>query len=98
MDGGVFYQNFGNLYLFKSDPCTPIISTAITPSIGNAPFEVLGTYSGNLSNLFYFNYALSYTEIRALTAMGPSKKVDAGANAMNAPPYLEDSWWVTKHA
>ena len=98
MDGGVFYQNFGNLYLFRSDPCAPIISNAMTPSIGNAPFEVLGTYSGNLSNLFYFNYALSYTEIRALTSDGPSKKVDSSANAMEAPPYLEDSWWVTKYA
>lgn len=91
MDGGVFYQNFGNLYLFNDVPVAPIMSSTV-PSVGSKPFQVNGKFAGNLSNLIYYNYALSYTEIRELTNIGPSKKVVS--NSMNAPPYLEDGWWV----
>jgi hypothetical protein len=91
MDGGVFYQNFGNLYLFRSDNVAAMMNSSV-PSVGSAPFQVNGKFSGNLSNLIYYNYALSYTEIRELTNAGPSKKVVS--NSMDAPPYLEDGWWV----
>jgi hypothetical protein len=95
MSGGVMYQNFGNLYLFRSDK-VKIIMGSTTPSVGSAPFEVHGKFSGSLSSLIYYNYALSYTEIRQLTSVGPSKK--AMPSAMDAPPYLEDSWWVNNYS
>lgn len=95
MDGGVFYQNFGNLYLFRSDPSAPIMEST-TPSAGSTPFQIHGTMSGNLSNLIYFNYALSYTEIRDLTTLGPSKKIESSNE--DAPPYLQDSWWVSSYS
>lgn len=91
LDGATFYQNFGNLYLFSQRTC--VVNPALAPSVGDSILQIFGTYSGNLSNLSYFSYALSYTEISSLVAEGPSRKTeDATADA---PPYLEDSWWVS---
>lgn len=90
MDGGVLYQNFGNLYLFSQRPC--IVNPAQTPSVGEEILQIFGTYNGNLSNLYYFSYALSYTEINDLVNEGPSKKTET--QEQNQPPYLEDQWWV----
>lgn len=90
MEGGVLYQNFGNLYLFSQRPC--MINTTLVPSVRGEPFQIFGTYNGNLSNLYYFSYALSYTEINDLVNEGPSKKTER--QEMDNPPYLEDQWWV----
>ena len=90
-EGGVIYQNFGNLFLFS--PRVFRINASTVPSLKGENFHVFGTYSGSLSNLTYFSYALSYTEIQALIAEGPSNKTDS-ANGYDQPPYLQDSWWV----
>jgi hypothetical protein len=90
MEGGVLYQNFGNLYLFSQRPV--ILNPATIPSLGGNILQIFGTYSGNLSNLEYYNYALSYTEIQSLSAKGVSRKTEV--SEMDTPPYLEDSWWV----
>lgn len=90
MDGATLYQNFGNLYLFSQRPC--IINGAQMPSLNGGILQIFGTYSGNLSNLAYYSYALSYTEIQSLVAAGPSRKTEKSDE--NAPPYLEDGWWT----
>ena len=87
---GVLYQNFGNLYLFNQRPLT-ILPSQI-PSLNGESLIVFGTYTGNFSNLVYFSYSLSYTEIQALQGAGPSSKTDKRSE--DAPPYLEDSWWT----
>ena len=91
---GVIYQNFGNLYLFSQRPV--VISPSMVPSLKDRNFQVFGTYSGNLSNLTYFTYAISYTELQSLVSMGPSRKTDT--QVMDSPPYFEDQWWTTHYS
>lgn len=94
IDGGTLYQNFGNLFLFNQRPL--VLNPTLIPSLDGESLRLFGTYSGNLSNLVYFNYALSYTEIQSLVAEGPSTKTES--NSQDAPPYLEDAWWVTDYS
>ncbi len=90
MDGGVLYQNFGNLYLFSQRPC--VLNKTLIPSLDTDMLQIFGTYTGNLSALTYFSYALSYTQIQSIVAEGPSKQTEVTGE--DAPPYLEDAWWV----
>lgn len=92
LDGAALYQNFGNLYLFSQRPC--IVNGAQMPSLNGGILQIFGTYSGNMSNLYYYSYALSYTEIQSLVAEGFSRKTETSDE--NAPPYLEDSWWTNQ--
>jgi hypothetical protein len=92
---GVLYQNFGNLYLFN--PRTLTLNSSTTPSLNSeTTLNIYGTYSGNFSNLLYFSYALSYTEIQSMLQMGASKKTENKSE--DSPPYLEDSWWVNNQS
>jgi hypothetical protein len=94
MDGAVFYQNFGNLFLFNSRPC--YLNGTLIPSLKGEILRIFGTYNGNFSNLFYFSYAISYTELQEMMGMGPSNKTEVGTE--DAPPYLEDAWWVNSYS
>jgi hypothetical protein len=94
LEGATFYQNFGNLYLFSERKVS--INPVATPSVGQELLQINGTYSGMFSNLYYFSYALSYTEILSLVSMGPSKESET--DDMDKPPYLEDSWWVSNYS
>ena len=99
LDGATLYQNFGNVYLFSTRPCS--VNTMTTPSsaggAGDSPIlQVFGTYVGNMSNLFYYSYALSYTEIQGLVNEGPSKKTESSISS--TPPYLQDTWWVNNYS
>jgi hypothetical protein len=96
------YQNYGNVYLFSSR--TQQIHSMKTKSITNdshlSPNDgselknllFAGSASGMVSRVTYFTYALSYTEIQALMAVGPSKQIE-GPN-MSLTPYLSDTWWT----
>jgi len=95
------YQNYGDVYLFSSRKLT--INPATTTSLANDPqfsgttpaltqlvFD--GSAQGMVSRVYYFSYALTYTEIQALMNAGPSKVIQ-GPN-MNITPYLSDTWWT----
>lgn len=90
----VFQQNFGNLQLFSQR--RDVYRKTAIPSLDSDDLSFFGTFSGQLSNLFYQSYALSQTEIQSLTILGPSSKTEEGSE--DAPPYLEDKWWVTNYA
>ena len=92
MDGAVLYQNFGNLYLFSQRPC--VLNKAVIPSLDTDILQIFGTYTGNLSALSYFSYALSFTELQSIVAEGPSKQTEVSSE--DSPPYLEDAWWVNQ--
>jgi len=98
MDQSVFYQNFGNLYLFNQRRL--LLNPTKVPSLNTTqqtPLQIFGAFNGNMSALSYFSYALSYTEIQSMVNAGPkSGACDTGSS--NQPPYLEDDWWVTKYS
>jgi hypothetical protein len=91
MQNGVIYQNFGNLFVFKTDKLR--LNPVSIPSMKGEPFVIVGAMQGQMSRLVYFNYALSYTEIQALVDEGPNPITDT--RAMDQPPYLRESWWVS---
>jgi len=94
------YQNYGDIYLFN--PRKMAVSKSITSSLANDPeFKGMGHNSslqfggsavGMVSRVYYFSYALSYTEIQKLINMGPSQ-ILSGPD-MSMTPYLSDTWWV----
>jgi hypothetical protein len=98
-NGTLPYQNYQPLNLFPSVTTLPgaFTSTASNP-INGIPagdnFVIRGKASGYISNLYYFSYALSYSEIQSALNIGPSSQFDQGS--MDKPPYLIDSWWTQR--
>jgi len=97
MEQSVFYQNFGNLYLFNQRRLymNPVRIPSLKPQ--TTPLQIFGAFNGNMSALSYFSYALSFTEIQSLVNSGPKSGVcDPGSSSH--PPYLEDDWWITRYS
>lgn len=86
------YQNFQNLILFS-----PLkFSMFKSQFVGlREDLRVQGAFRGNLSNLFYFPYALSFTEIQGLMNLGVSSKTRK--SSADIPPYLVDTYWTTSY-
>jgi len=93
------YQNYGDIYLFSQRkiiiPSTT--SSLRTPTnqlqVASGALTFNGAAKGLASRVFYFAYALTYTEIQNLISMGPSPVME-GVN-MSITPYLTDQWWTT---
>jgi hypothetical protein len=101
LKGTLPYQNYGSLILF---PNTKTSQTDFDNSLGTAPkygvpagenFFVDGKFSGYISNMTYFSYALTYSEIQNQLNIGPSSKFDE--QSMDRPPYLIDTWWTQRN-
>ena len=96
------YQNYGNVYAFSSRKVS--LYKAITTSLekndefkgaqsaSNLDFD--GSAKGMISRVYYFSYALTYTEIQYLINMQPSTVMDGPD--MSMVPYLSDTWWANK--
>jgi hypothetical protein len=95
LQNSVFYQNFQDLYVFNQIPSN--VSPTVVPSLKGENFRVFGAFKGNLSNLFYYSYALSFTEIDSLLREGPSSRSCLAVQAKDTPPYLEDDWWINNY-
>ena len=91
-DGSLPYQNYQSIYAFKNDHYT--INSHNTDTNSKDKFNVMGAMKGMASRLYYFNYALSYTEITTLLNEGPSSTLASLQNGGTAP-YLQDQWWTT---
>lgn len=97
------YQNYGNVYAFNSRKLTLSKSTVKSlesdpefSGVGASSNRVFdGSATGMLSRVYYFGYALTYTEIQYLMNMAPSKTIQGGQN-MAISPYLADTWWANK--
>jgi hypothetical protein len=88
------YQNYGNVYLFSTRKIT--LNPTMIPSLTKdteTPLNFNGTAMGMASSVYYFSYALSYSEISSLMNAGPSP-VLAANNQVSMSPYLSDSWWA----
>ena len=78
------YSNFGSIVVFYNG----------TTTINRAPYGDIrfeGAINGDLSNLMYARYALSFSEIQDLLNKGPSSVIKQ--KDKETPPYLADSWW-----
>lgn len=80
-------QNFGDLYVFKTESFSDATSSPDDPLIVN------GAATGLISTLQYAGYALNYEQIDKMVRAGPSTKLVSASQ--NLPPYLADNWWVT---
>lgn len=102
------YQNFGNVYLFSSRKLT--LTTTQTASLKSDPYFTAstggvpapssitfdGSATGMASRVYYFSYALTYTEIQALMNVGPSLKMSESVADTSMRPYLSDTWWANR--
>jgi len=95
------YQNYGNVYLFSNRKTTiqkaNVASLMTDPDFAADGLTALtfdGTANGMASRVFYFSYALTYSEIQSLMNDGPSPVLTA-ANQLSMAPYLADTWWTT---
>jgi hypothetical protein len=73
-----------------------MLNSNLIPSLEGETLQIFGPYTGKLSNLVYFSYALSYTEIQSLLSNGASTKTTK--NSEDSPPYLKDTWWVSDNS
>ena len=93
------YQNYGDIYLFSQrkiiiPSTTASLRTGTDESqVSSGALNFNGAAKGLASRVFYFAYALTYTEIQNLISMGPSPVME-GVN-MSITPYLTDQWWTT---
>jgi hypothetical protein len=101
-NGTLPYQNYQPLVLFPGYKSSAIelnnTNNPIVPTkLGIPPGEnmtINGKFSGYLSNMTYFAYAISYSELQGSVATGPSSKFEQGS--MDKPPCLIDSWWTQR--
>ena len=94
------YQNYGDIYLFSQrkgiilrSTTTPSLLTGTDSNASEKSVTFDGAAKGLASRVFYFAYALTYTEIQNLISMGPSSVME-GVN-MSITPYLTDQWWTS---
>jgi hypothetical protein len=86
------YQNYGNVYLFNNRKLN--LSKQKTLSLDSDTLNINsdGPMNGMVSRVYYFSYALTYTEIQSLINMGPSTVMNSPD--MSISPYLADTWWT----
>ena len=103
-DGSLPYQNYQPLNLFpNSTTSSGDITAKAWKNDGTAKhgipvgenFVLNGKFSGYISNLVYYSYAISYSEVNGNMNLGPSSKFADSGN-MDKPPYLIDSWWTQR--
>lgn len=97
--GTLPYQNYQPLILFPNSKTAATdfksISGSEKRSIPAGDNYILnGKFAGYISNMYYFSYGMSYSEIQGMMNLGPSSEFDEGS--MDKPPYLIDSWWTQR--
>ena len=58
---------------------------------GDLYVNLFGGFSGYISRLQYFSYAVDYSDIESYLKAGPSEMSAQDTGEM--PPYLDDKWW-----
>ena len=74
-----------------------ILSGVPKQNYGNVYIAANGGFSGNLSDLRYFNYALHPGDILGITDKGPNLKVSKlskNTGSQATPPYLSFQWYI----
>ena len=86
------YQNYGNVYLFSNRNLTLTKENTSSLDSTDLNINVDGAINGMASRVYYFSYALTYTEIQSLINVGPSTTMNSPDMSMS--PYLADTWWT----
>ena len=61
---------------------------------GDVYVAMNGGFSGNISNLWYYNHALGAGEIQSISAKGPNTKLlSANGNTIKNTSYLSTRWY-----
>jgi len=68
------------------------VSGVIMQNYGDLGVGVSGGFSGMLSDLTYYRYAVSATDLNNSISNGPNKTL-VGVTS-DYPPYFGDAWWV----
>jgi hypothetical protein len=72
-----------------------ILSSVPKQNYGNVYIASNGGFTGSLSNLQYFSYAVQPGELLAITDAGPNLKVSSTSTALQSvPPYLSMQWYT----
>jgi hypothetical protein len=99
-NGTLPYQNYQPLNIFPNSTTSETsFKSADAGSTkhglpANENFIIRGKFTGYLSNLYYFSYAMTYSEIQGMLNIGPSSEFSQ--ESMDKPPYLIDSWWTQR--
>ena len=92
MDKTYPYQNSQNLIIFGNT--TRSSTTEYTKLDGTTEKHKIGkSINGQISRFYYYGYALSFSEIQALTAVGASSTIDTVSQVMNSIS-LTDTWYT----
>ena len=60
---------------------------------GNVYVGMNGGFSGNISNLWYYDYALGIAEIQRIVQKGPNTKLLSSSFSSKNPNYLSLRWY-----
>jgi hypothetical protein len=92
MDKTYPYQNSQNLIIFGNT--TRSLTTDYTKLDGTTEKHKIGkSINGQISRFYYYGYALSFSEIQALTTVGASSTIDTVSQVMNSIS-LTDTWYT----
>jgi hypothetical protein len=72
------------------------LSSLPRQNFGNVYFGLNGGFDGSISNVKYYDYALSSAEISSSITNLPST-INCVNNSGNAPPYLNTNWWQNEY-
>jgi len=90
-------NNVLDVYINGSLAKRHILSSVPKQNDGNVYVALNGGFSGNLSNLRYYNYSLQPGEILSITNSGPNLTVNSQSTALNStPPYLSLQWYTSE--
>ena len=80
-----------DIYINGSMALRQVLSSVPKQNYGDVYVNMNGGYSGLLSNLRYYNYALSTMDIHNLAESGPNLSMDKGTQVF--PPYFSLRWY-----
>jgi hypothetical protein len=87
-------QNICDIYINGTLTKRHKLSNIVKQNYDNLYVNYNGGFSGNLSDLKYYNYAIGTLEIDSVTARGPNLKIKKNSNIEKAKPqYLSTQWY-----
>ena len=86
-------QNIVDVYINGNLTKRHKLSNIVKQNYDNLYVNYNGGFSGNISNLKYYNYAIGTFEINSVTSNGPNLKSRKESNIQNSKPYYLSSQW-----